>query len=284
VSGEGFVLILTLDSITAAGLWSPWGTRSTPDRFDNQYKEGQGKHMKRISIVGLCLAAVCAFSAVTVASASAALPEFILKSGKSFPITFDFSSGKGKLTPHSTLLPIIECESDLGKGTITGSMLAKITTLTYHECHIQGSPHTCTTSGQPTGLIVGSVVLMVHLGYIKKNGEAGKETGFLVKPETGTVNAEFECEGLAEKVVVEGEVVGQVTSNLNEFRETATITFSQGAKRGEQAIETFELLSGLPEPLFMTGVRLTALGGPASLASVETIELLPSGETVEIKA
>jgi hypothetical protein len=239
--------------------------------------------MKRISIIGLCLAAVCAFSAVTVASASAALPEFVPKAGKTFPILFDFSSGKGRLVPKSTLLPTIECTTDLGEGDILGVMLVRINMLTFHGCVVQGTTHPCTTPGSPTGLIL-AVKLLGDLGYIKKNGEGGKETGIIFKPETGTLFSEFKCEGVEANVEVGGEIIGLVTSKLNEFSKTAELTFALTAKRGEQAQETIELLSGLPEPLFMTGVHLTAFGGASALESKESIELLPTTEEVKIEA
>jgi hypothetical protein len=249
---------------------------------DNQYKEGQGKHMKRLSIVGLCLVAVCAFSAVTVAGASAALPEFVPKAGKNFPILFDLSSGKGKLVPKSTLLPIIECATDLGEGTIIGTMLVRINMLTFHGCIVQGTTHTCTTPGSPTGLIL-AAKLLGDLGYIKKNGEGGKETGVIFKPETGTLLFEFKCEGIEANIEIGGEIVGLVTSNLNKQEVIVEIKFVI-LGRGIQAKETIELLSSLPEPLFMKEVHLTAFGGQAALENEETYKLQPAGETVEIKA
>jgi hypothetical protein len=240
--------------------------------------------MKRFCIIWLCLAAVCALVAGTAASASAATPEFVLKTGKSFPVAFDFTSGKGEILPKSPLLPITECEADVGEGTITAAMLVTISLLTYHGCKVAGTTHPCTTAGSPSGVIITKEPLMGHLGYTKKNGEAGKETGILVHPETGTVSAEWGCEGVEQGAVVQGEVVGVFTSKLNEFREVATIAFRKGAKRGEQTPETIELLEWLPEPFFMKEIHLTALGGQAAVESEEKLRLLPEGETIEIKA
>jgi hypothetical protein len=239
--------------------------------------------MKRIDLIGLCLTAVCVFSAVAVASASAALPEFVPKAGKTLPILFDFSGGKGKIVPKSTLLPVIECATELGEGDIIGPMLVRINMWTFHGCAVQGTTHPCTTPGSPTGLVL-AVKLLGDLGYIKKNGEGGKEVGIIFKPETGSRFYEYKCEGVEQNVEVGGEIIGLVTSELNKLKKTAELTFALTAKRGEQAQETIELLSGLPEPLFMEKVHLTYFGGAAAVEGKENIELLPTTEEVEIKA
>jgi hypothetical protein len=92
------------------------------------------ENMKRIQVVGLCVVAAFAFSAIAVTSAFAE-PEFT-KGSKAFPLGFTSLGGK---VNFNTAKHTIECESVLDTGTIlaqpttTSSMLGDVE-FTFHKC------------------------------------------------------------------------------------------------------------------------------------------------------
>jgi hypothetical protein len=104
-----------------------------------QPKSTKGKDeniMKRISaIIGLCLAAVVAFSMVASATASATPPTLLLKpTSGAFPATFT-SKSVGSLTVRTANGNTIICKKVANKGTLENAHLGKVTII-FEECEI----------------------------------------------------------------------------------------------------------------------------------------------------
>jgi hypothetical protein len=194
--------------------------------------------MKRINIIGLCLVAVVAMSAIAVASASAALPEFKSTNAK---VTFTSTS----LLPLEPVLASnitgigqknIVCKMSTDKGEITSVKEVKKVLVTYTECKEEGAPtKACTTKGQAKGVVVTKDV-KGKIGYVVGTGKGA--VGTELEPETGTVFAEFTCAGEAEEVTVEGCTIGEATP-LNKSQTTGLLKFEENAaKTGQRLIET----------------------------------------------
>jgi len=170
--------------------------------------------MKRISIIGLCLMALVAMSAVTAASSSAALPEF--KSSTGFPVTFTSTS----LLPLEPVLKSqilgkeenILCKMSSDKGEVSGAKTVAKVRVTYTECKEQTEPtKTCTTTGKPTGTIE-TEEISGEIGLVGTAAElTNKLVGTKLKPTTSANFAAFTCTGKAEKVTVKGCTVGVAT-------------------------------------------------------------------------
>jgi hypothetical protein len=252
--------------------------------------------MKRIQVIGLCLVAVFAFSAIAATSAFAE-PEFTKPGKGSFPIGFTSLGGKANL---NTAKHTIECETVLDVGTIlsqpttTSSMLGDVE-FTFHKCTTNvikaGIP--CTTSGQPSGLILTPTYLF-HLGSLitLTNGEKHVLFEVLTNPAT-----KFVCgTGIEEaKISITGQAVGIIPeknkAGENQFvgaRKTIEIGFTQSAA-GTQTFNSLELT--LPVKELMTKQELTTV--IESVLGTETekgsevasgTETLSGGETVELKA
>jgi hypothetical protein len=169
--------------------------------------------MKRIGIIGLCLMAVVAASAVSAASSSAALPEF--KSANGFPVTFISSSLLPLLpTLKSQILgkeENIVCKTASDKGEISNATTVAKIKVTYTECKEESAPtKMCTTTGKATGTIE-TEAISGKIGYVGSAAElVNKLVGIELKP-TGLVFIIFTCTGKAEKVTVEGCTVGVAT-------------------------------------------------------------------------
>lgn len=172
--------------------------------------------MKRTSIIRLCLLAATMTSAVAVASASAALPEF---KTTTFPVKFTYES----LLPLEPVLHSeieltkeeknIVCKMSTAKGEVVNAKLAGKISVHYTECKEQSAPtKKCGNGvgGASSGLIQ-TKLLHGTIGYVE-GGKPAKIVGTERLPEAGTVLEEFTCEGEAEKVTVTGCVIGAVTS------------------------------------------------------------------------
>jgi hypothetical protein len=188
--------------------------------------------MKRISIIGLCLMAAMAISAVTVASASAALPEF--KTAK-FPVKFTAES----LLPLEPVLhsvvsgtPInIACTMSKSEGEVTGAKAITKTLVQYTGCSLEGKPtDVCTTSGEPLPGDIMTKVISGEPGYVSVTSVVG----ILLKPETGSVFATFKCEGTAlGTITVSNAVIGEAQP-LNLSSKTGELIFEENAAKNGQ--------------------------------------------------
>jgi hypothetical protein len=165
--------------------------------------------MKRIRIAGLCLMAIVAVSAKAVASASAALPEFV---AVKFPISFTLENiSPLEATLHNRILENnIVCKLASGRGEIAGSKSLTKVLILYAGCNEGEAPtHKCTTTGQSLGTIV-TKNFDGLIGYVT-GLLMSKIVGTELVPESGTILTEFTCQGAANAVVVEGCIIGEAT-------------------------------------------------------------------------
>jgi hypothetical protein len=220
--------------------------------------------MKRIRIVGLCLMAVFAFSAIAVSSASAS------------EILFEFT--KGNIAEGGTFTSKGETSSKLqtlGGSTVTctqvrdtGSFLSAhlgLALILFLGCTtiIFGGTHTCTTSGQPSGHIH-LLNLVFHLGLAHLGSNTTIPAIIILLPSAGV---EFNCE--VGNVKVTGNVIGALQKT-----------------NGEQApINTPEKEVNLVYKLKSTGMQeLTEIlmslnGGALTTAHLTTEDLLETKES-----
>jgi hypothetical protein len=141
--------------------------------------------------------------------------------------------GKGLVAPVQQLInPLTktvqgatECTKESQVGEIIGPKTDKLVT-TYEKCKALGK--TCETPGAGAGKIV-TKELVGELVYLSATLP---KVGVLVKPKTGSVLAEYNCEGTF--VSATGALIGEHTGNVNKISKTATNTFTHGAGVGQQ--------------------------------------------------
>jgi hypothetical protein len=179
--------------------------------------------MRRIRIMGLCLGVAFAASAVTVASASAALPEFF-SGGKPLGATTKVAfTSKGSGVSHLGGAVLIECTSDVGKGTIEGPKKTVKVVLTYKNCSAPSITSSCQTSSKVPGTIKTSPLHseLVYASATEGGAKVAAERYTPEKPPTTQQIAEgfttglfanFFCGPLKElKVKVSGTIFTEVT-------------------------------------------------------------------------
>lgn len=257
----------------------------------------------RLKIMGLCLVAVFAMAAVVSASASAAEPAFYecakltakpytgkytdkkcskeatsgeIAEGKKNKYELQEGVGKGKVfkgkggkaTLHTPAVGgVVECKSFKDEGKIATPTTESKVVSTFTSCTSLSKK--CTSPGAKAGSIVTNN-LKGELGYINK---AKKEVGVLLSPETGTVLAEFNCEGL--EIVTTGSVIGTQTGDINTFSKSSTNTFAVNGE-GFQVVKNFEGGS--------THVLESLINGSGPFESGQEASALNKGEELEIKA
>jgi hypothetical protein len=217
--------------------------------------------MKRIRIVGLCLVAMFAMSAVAAASASAESPEYKtcikkvggtlnkitcaeskgLKGEGGFAVgewnqgkTRKFTGKNGVSTLDSyipeneaepwtggTIVGTVVCKNATNKGEVTGPKTGAVT-VTFKGCVSEGKK--CLSKGQKPGTIVTNPLLT-------ELGNTSEGVGVNVF-NAENVSAEFECEG--QKVVTHGSVIGIESGNIGKFSKTSVQTFAVNEKGGQQ--------------------------------------------------
>lgn len=242
--------------------------------------------MKRISLVGLCLAALFAFGA---ASAMAETPTYktcikaspknsgnftnkectaaagtpgtgkyelaAYNAGKS--VAFKTKSGKSVLysyIPGVGIAGTVECAKDKGEGTITGPSTSESVVL-FEKCTSSGFK--CTSTGETKA---GNIKTNKLLGTLV-NLEGGK-VGQVVEAAGGGASAEFDCEGHLHVTTV-GSLVGEETGNVGTVSKSANLAFTVNKATGEQEPGEAE---GTPHTLY-SEIESEAYTGP-----------LPSGE------
>jgi hypothetical protein len=258
----------------------------------------------RLKMMGLCLVAVFALTAALSASASAAEPAFYechklttkpykgkftdkkcsvaatpeqeaagkvnkyeLQEGigaKGKP----FKGKGGKATLHTPKVGgVVECKSFKDIGSIATPTTENKVVSTFTSCTSLGKK--CTSPAAKAGSIVTNN-LAGELGYINK---AKKEVGVLLKAETGSVLAEFNCEGL--EIVTTGSVIGTQTGDINTFSKSSTNTFAVNGE-GLQQIKNFE--GGANHEL------LSLINGSGPFPSGQEASALNKGEELMVKA
>jgi hypothetical protein len=215
--------------------------------------------MKKFKIVGLCLVAVFAISAVVASTASAVLPEF--SAGAKEEMKFTSKSGAATLKVKGGIT--VKCSASTNEGVILpgaskkeGSVTVKFTgclAAGVDECHSASPP------AKPGEIITS--LLKMELGYISK---AKKEVGVDLSAAT---LAEFTCEiGTGETVKVTGSVIGKITP-INVLTNTFELELTEASEK--QVPEKFE---GKPEDTLKSSIN-----GATPLASTEK-----TNDTVEL--
>jgi hypothetical protein len=263
-----------------------------------------GETMKRVRIVGLCITAVLAISAVAAGSAAAAEPEYLTcakaaKVGKTYtgkytdkhcaevnakgegkyertalkgPDKFKSKSGATNLylyepATHTLKLKVV-CKKDKDEGEIFNSREAKLR-ITYEECEPQETVLTgkCTTNGQTKAGTVVTEPLISKLVWVN---EAETEPGVDVQAETpGGPIEKMVCVG-AENAELLGSMVGKI-GPVNSASKTQTLTFNASATTGEpEFFGTWEGAAFSPGTLTaeLAGVA-NYKGVPVGLSSIE---------------
>jgi hypothetical protein len=248
----------------------------------------------RLKIMGLCLVAMFAMAAAVTASASAAEPAFYeckkvaagtgefsdkkcstKATGKTAKYVLQEGVGKGKefkgkggkATLHTPAVGgEVTCKSFADKGLIATPTTETKVVSTFKTC--ESLKKKCLSPGAKAGTIVTKPLKGV-LGYINKGTHS---VGVALSPETGTVLAEFNCEGL--EIVTTGSVIGTM-SPVNVFTKTENTVFAVNGE-GFQTVKNFE---GGP-----TQVLESKINGSGPFESGQQAEAANKGEELEIKA
>jgi hypothetical protein len=258
----------------------------------------------RLKIMGLCLVAVFAMTALVSASASAAEPAFYecakltakpytgkytdkkcskeatkteqeegkknkyeLKEGVG-PKGKPFKGKGGKATLHTPAVGgEVTCKSFKDEGHIATPTTESKVISTFSSC--ESLEKRCTSPGAKTGSIV-TKNLKGKLGYISKSP---LKVGVQLEAETGTVLAEFTCEGLS--IVTTGAVIGEQKGDINVFSKVSENVFTVNGE-GFQSVKNFE--GGPNEEL------KSSINGSPELSSGQQAEAVNKGEELEIKA
>jgi hypothetical protein len=213
--------------------------------------------MKRISMVGLCLAAVFAFGATSAMAAAPTYKACIKASPKNSgnyteklcatkagtpgtggyelasyksakKLGFKTKSGKSTLysyIPGVGIAGTVVCAKDKGEGEITGESTSKSVVI-FEKCESSGFK--CTSTGESKA---GDIKTNPLKGTLV-NLEGGK-VGQVVEAEGGGASAEFGCEGHLHVITV-GALVGEETGNNGVISKDATLAFHVNSKTGEQ--------------------------------------------------
>ncbi len=260
--------------------------------------------MKRTTIVGLCLAAICALCAVAVASASAAQPEFqecgkAAKTGKTYTGKYNNKTctevnakGEGKYERKTPKKAVkfkgtlgktnfyiydpeekrvrgnFECTGGKNSGETSGATELKLT-ITWSGCEAQGElkGNACYSSGEKTGTVV-SDPLVAKLVWLNS---AETEVGVDIKAATAEgPTAKIECSGV-ETAETFGSIIGKI-SPTEAVTKAVTMTFNASETTGEPEYGgSYEGATFKAEPLYsvLTGI-VKQPKAPTSQKSVYT--------------
>jgi hypothetical protein len=267
--------------------------------------------MKRTTIVGLCLAAICAFCAVAVASASAAQPEFqecgkAAKSGKTYTgkysnktctevnaksegkyerkapkkaVKFKGTLGGTNFYVYDPAEKAIKgdfvCTGGKNSGATTGASEATLT-VSWSGCEGTGplAGIGCYSPGAKVGTVV-SNPLVVKLVWL--NG-ADTEVGVDIQAATaGGPIAKVEC-GEVEKVETFGSIIGKI-SPTESVTKAETMTFNASETTGEPEYDgSYEGVTFKEEPLY--SVLEGASKAPRAPTSQKSVYTEKSGSVI----
>jgi hypothetical protein len=252
--------------------------------------------MKRIRIVGLCLVAVFAMSALVASSASAATPTYKVckkaavkekgtfnnktctiaskggkkeggyeigawNEGKEKEPKFKDTNGVSTLTSYIKgfgIVGAVSCTKAKGEGKITGPSNGNVT-VTFEKCTSSGE--SCASAGEKAGKIKTSL-LATELAELSPT-EVVTRVG-----EVGKVSASFSCG--AEKVITTGIADGVITGDVGNIAKESTQTFSVNA--GGEQVNTVD-----------GDVLLTEVVGTGNFESGENTTAKVKGEEMEIE-
>jgi len=184
--------------------------------------------MKRIRIMGLCLVAAFALSAV-VASVAAAEPEFLTKTVVAEGVSIPIKGTLGAAFPEGKSGSKITCTGGTATGEITGPRTSKNNVTTFTGCETGGLK--C-ESGATEGVIVTKPL------EAKLNGITSTLPGERLFSESegrGGKLAEFSCAGGSIAVLVKGSLIGSLAGAAGSNAETgkllatSTLTFAEAA-------------------------------------------------------
>lgn len=201
--------------------------------------------MKRISMMGLCLVAAFALSALVASSALAA------KHVNTGPLKF---TSVNENAPHLEIKGAGEvlCKADTASGEITSATLGTVTAV-FTGC--ESASKKCTGVKDGTTGNITTALLKVTLGYIK--GKAPFEVGTKFEANTPPYNAEFECPGSPD---VFNKVKGSVIGRLSPINVSEVVSHSDLKKSGtEQEVQKFET-GGVAH--LISEISSTGKGGP----------------------
>jgi hypothetical protein len=214
--------------------------------------------MKRIRIMGLCLVAAFAMSAVVSAAASAEplfLTKTVVTEGVKIPIkgTLGAAFLEGSVSKSK-----ITCTGGTATGEVTGPQTSKNNVTTFTGCESGGLK--C-ESGVTEGVIITKAL------EAKLNGITSSLPGerlFSEKEGRGGILAEFNCGGVV-NVVVKGSVIGSLSGASGTSAETGKLlptmslsfaeaggiqkytSFSEGPEKGEKEQLSSVINGGSPE-------------------------------------
>lgn len=224
--------------------------------------------MQRFRIVGLCLVAAFAASAVAATSAFAAdtfeiglCVKVAVNAGKYGDAGCSkFETGEKKFEwhpgavkpgftsvkkggeaepPEATLETVgaghINCKNETGSGEVAPPIGVKNVVATFTGCEL--NKNKCNSAGKGSGEIT-TLKLAGHAGIVKKSAESPvkDKMGTVLEPESGTFLAEFGCVGGLAKIEVKGKVIVEVKPEKMLLK--ATLKFA--AASGKQKPEKFE--------------------------------------------
>jgi len=280
--------------------------------------------MKRIRIMGLCLVAIFAVSAVAAMSASAAEPSWYecgkaAKVGKFYTGKYinktctevsGTSTGKYELVPGvgksknfkgtggkgilHNVIPgkgdiKVECASFKDEGVAVMPNAEANVKVSFSKCKSLGAP--CASAGAKKEEIKTNA-MAGQLGYISKEGTVvGVDLANQAEPGTGMIT-EFECTGVA-KVRVHGSVIGVQSGDINAINKVSTVTYAVANYLGEieagykplTNIPSFE--GGSPD-LLATELNAEETGftwqPPGGLPTGQEGTATNKGEAIEVKA
>jgi hypothetical protein len=217
--------------------------------------------MQRLKVLGLVLVAVFAIGAITVASASAALPEFAKTAVK-----FKTKGGTGELKAGTQ---IVQCASSESKeAEVTGVKAVAKVVVKFKGCEKAGAGE-CKSTGAAAKEIV-TTALSGEIGYLNATE---KTVGSSLKPTVGTEFVKFKC-GSELETTVTGCVMAHLTGTFNAEVEQYKLAYREVA--GKQEFRGFE---------GATNCELTAFGFIGAVEVTETtLETEPVGAKEEIKA
>jgi len=162
--------------------------------------------MRRIRIVGLCLVAIFAVSALVASAASAALPEngiFNTKTKKVEPLTaeqkipFKSTGTESKLEGGV----VIECEKDSSKGTLLGPKGTVKLKVEYHGCTAPSITSSCQKAPTKPGVIT-TELLKGELKYASEKSGGPLHVVNRLVPESKPQFAKFTCGPKKELTVI----------------------------------------------------------------------------------
>jgi hypothetical protein len=259
--------------------------------------------MSRGTIVGACIAAVCALGSVAAASASAAAPAYVAcakapKSGKAytgqfndkacseanakaegkyelgaptFPAKLKGTVGKMDIYLYAPALKKVEGHFECAAGKESGSLTSGsegTLGVRYSGCKATGGlAGPCNSPGQKSGTVL-TETLASRLVWLD---EAETEAGLELRPVTpGGTLTEVVCAGGAETAELAGTMLASVEPTAGASK-LETISLTASATTGEPAFTgEWEAGSFVPEPLY------------SNLKGLKEFEGVPTGQNAVV--